>query len=297
MSGAKRVLTFVVGFNFVRYMRFTDGVAEVPASIATAADNYDVFLESLARIVRQQRDPIDGIAFSFPGFVDVRRQVVTTSWALRKLSGHRIGDDLNELLRSDIPVWMENDANCVALAEKNRGNARRYDDFALLTITDTGMGGALVLDGRLRRGRQWRAGEFGMFIPNHATAGLRTMHEYTSLDSIATRYAERFGVPREGIVPASLLRRVDEPEVGELVRDWASYVGAAIFNVIATIDPECVLVGGPVCQEMAFMPLIKEAVESHPSWRDFRVPIKRCRYASGAEFYGAYDAFMTEVGC
>lgn len=294
MSGVTRILSFEIGFNFIRYVRFTNGVIEVPSSIATPANDYDDFLQAIAKVVRQQREPIDGITFSVPGFVDIEQQCVTTSGQLATLSNRHIGDDLNALLGTSIPTWIENDANCAALAEKNHGNARKYDDFVVMTITDTGMGGAIFIDGKLHRGKSYRAGEFGMLTTNYEAGGLKTLHEYTSMISLADRYAERFDVPRDSVVPSSLLRRFDEPDIRPLVEDWATYISLAIFNVIAVIDPECVLLGGTISQETRLMALVREALERHHAWKDFRTPIKRCRYANTASFYGAYDVFMAE---
>ena len=65
---------------------------------------------------------------------------------------HEIGKELQEYLDKPVPTWMENDANCAAMAEKLSGNAVKLDDFALITI-DTGIGGALFLDGRIRVAR------------------------------------------------------------------------------------------------------------------------------------------------
>ena len=79
----------------------------------------------------------------------------------------------------DGEVKSENDANCAAMAEKLSGNAVKLDDFALITI-DSGVGGALFLDGRIRRGKDWRAGELGMMIPNYETGGFHTMQDYLS---------------------------------------------------------------------------------------------------------------------
>lgn len=294
MSGVQRILTFEVGFNFIRYLQMTNGVMGVPSSIATPSASYDDFLQAMVKIVRQQTEPIDGIAFSVPGFVNVDRQFATASGRLASISHHRLGDDINAALGTSIPTWMENDANCVAIAEKNRGNARKYDDFVVITITDTGMGGAIVIDGKLHRGRAWRAGEFGMIASNYETGGWKTLHEYTGMTSLATRYAERFHVPADSVVPSSLLRRIDEPEIRLLVEDWAEYIAIAIFNVIAVIDPQCVLIGGLISQETDCIALIRQALERHPSWKDFRTPITRCRYANVSAFYGAYDAFMAE---
>ena len=91
------------------------------------------------------------------GFVDERRAEVLfaphLSWRREPLR-----DSLS--LRLGLPVVVENDANASAWAEVRAGAGRGVDDLVVVNL-GTGIGGAVVLDGRLRRGRYGLAGEFG----------------------------------------------------------------------------------------------------------------------------------------
>ena len=202
MTAKKRILAFEIGTFFTRYVVFEDGRMGIPGTIATPVDGEEPFYQALAHIVSKQRAPLDGIAISVPGFIDTEKQVAVTAGALSILYGHEIGRKLQGYLDDPIPTWMENDANCAAMAEKLSGNAVKLDDFALITI-DSGVGGALFLDGRIRRGKDWRAGELGMMIPNYETGGFHTMQDYLSTIVLAEEYAKEFDVPTGSIVPVS----------------------------------------------------------------------------------------------
>ena len=152
MTAKKRILAFEIGTFFTRYVVFEDGRMGIPGTIATPVDGEEPFYQALAHIVSKQRAPLDGIAISVPRFIDTEKQVAVTAGALSILYGHEIGRKLQGYLDDPIPTWMENDANCAAMAEKLSGNAVKLDDFALITI-DSGVGGALFLDGRIRRGK------------------------------------------------------------------------------------------------------------------------------------------------
>lgn len=295
MIDSRRVLAFDIGRSFTRHAVVTDGNRDIPSSFSTPADDSEALFDAIANVVRQYEGGIDGISLSLPGFVDIKRQRLVAGGSVNALYRQNVGDELRKRLGDDTPIWMENDANCIAIAEKNSGNARKLNDFVVFSVTDTGVGGALFLDGRIRRGRDWRAGEIGMMITNYQTEGTRSLHEFSSTNSLGERYAEEFGGPAEVIVPSSLLRRMGEPGVGELVEEWAKYIAVGIFNIVVSLDPECVLLGGSVCQEAAFLPLIRQSLESIPSWKDFNTPVKRCRNASYAGLIGAYYAFVTEV--
>ena len=229
MTAKKRILAFEIGTFFTRYVVFEDGRMGIPGTIATPVDGEEPFYQALAHIVSKQRAPLDGIAISVPGFIDTEKQVAVTAGALSILYGHEIGRKLQGYLDDPIPTWMENDANCAAMAEKLSGNAVKLDDFALITI-DSGVGGALFLDGRIRRGKDWRAGELGMMIPNYETGGFHTMQDYLSTIVLAEEYAKEFDVPTGSIVPASLFRRLDEPRVRKIVDKWIDYLAIAVFT-------------------------------------------------------------------
>lgn len=294
MTAKRHILAFEIGTFFTRYVVFEDGRMGIPGTIATPVDSIESFYRALAHIANGQRLPIDGIAMSVPGFIDVDKQLAVTAGALDMLYKHEIGRELQEYLDNPVPTWMENDANCAAMAERLSGNAVKFDDFALITI-DSGVGGALFLDGRIRRGKDWRAGELGMMIPNYGTGGFRTMQNYMSTVALAEDYAREFDVPTGSIVPITLLHRLDEPRVRKIVDRWIDYLAIGIFNIVAVADPECVLLGGGVCREQQLLPLVNAALDNIPQWSDFRTVVKRCRHTNNAGLIGAYYAFETEV--
>ncbi len=294
MAAAKRILAFEIGTFFTRYVVFENGRMGIPGTIATPSDSAENFYQALAHIVNNQRFPIDGIAMSVPGFIDVEKQLAVTAGALGMLFKHEVGKELREYLDNPVPTWMENDANCAAMAEKLSGNAVKLDDFALITI-DTGIGGALFLDGKIRRGKDWRAGELGMMIPNYEKGGFLTMQNYLSTIALSECYSEEFDVPSGSIMPVSLFRRLDEPRVRKIVDQWIDYLAIAIFNITAVVDPECVLLGGGICREQQLLPLVNAALDKIPVWDTFRTSVKRCRHANNAGLIGAYYAFETEV--
>ena len=294
MTAKKRILAFEIGTFFTRYVVFEDGRMGIPGTIATPVDSIESFYQALAHIANGQRFPIDGIAMSVPGFIDVDKQVAVTAGALGMLYKHEIGKELQEYLDDSVPTWMENDANCAAMAEKLSGNAVKLDDFALITI-DSGVGGALFLDGKIRRGKDWRAGELGMMIPNYETGGFLTMQNYLSTIVLAEDYSKEFDVPTGSIVPATLFHRLDEPRVRKIVDRWIDYLAIGIFNIVAVTDPECVLLGGGICREQQLLPLVNAELDKIAQWSDFRTVIKRCRHTNNAGLIGAYYAFETEV--
>ncbi len=147
--------------------------------------------------------------------------------------------------RFGLPVGVENDANAAALAEWRLGAGRRTSNLVMITL-GTGVGGGLVLDGRLYRG--WaelghvvvRAGGHPCQGNCHGRGHLEVMASGTAADRAAR---ELYGPDADGQVLIERARSGDEParaalaEIGELL-------GAAIGSFVNEFDPELVVVGG-----------------------------------------------------
>ena len=106
MTAKRRILAFEIGTFFTRYVVFEDGRMGIPGTIATPVDSVESFYQALAHIVNGQRAPLDGIAMSVPGFIDVSKQVAVTAGALGMLYKHEIGKELQEYLDKPVPTWM-----------------------------------------------------------------------------------------------------------------------------------------------------------------------------------------------
>jgi glucokinase len=151
--------------------------------------------------------------------------------------------------RTGLPVVLNNDANCAAHAELVAGAARGVRSALLITI-GTGIGGAVVLDGRVVRGAHGLAGEFGhmQVVPDGLACecGLRGCWE---------QYCS--GRALERVTRVALGRHLDGPEVTALARagdrvalsSFASvgtWLGVGAAGLVSAFDPEVVVVGGGV---------------------------------------------------
>ena len=203
---------------------------------------------------------IDGVGIAAAGFVDATGQRVMFAPHL-PWRGEGVRSRL--AARWGTVVALDNDANCAARAETRYGAAREARDTVVVTL-GTGIGGALVLDGRVRRGRNGMAGEFGHMkvVPDGqpCECGGRGCWEQYSSGNALVRYARA----RIGLEP-TLLEELcsgnpdllvgpmvtEAAEEGDLVarRAFASvgdWLGVGLANLVAAFDPDCVVVGGGV---------------------------------------------------
>ena len=203
----------------------------------------------------------------------------------------------NSSLRQDLagrlqrPLWVGNDADAATWAEYRYGAARGAD-LALMITLGTGIGGGIVLDGRLRRGSHGVAGEWGHMrvVPDGrlcACGNRGCWEQYASGTALAQTARE---VARTSRAAAGrLLERVDgdadrltgedvaraaadgDPLALELVTDVGVWLGQGIADLAAILDPEVVVIGGGVSMlgEMVLAPA-RDRLERALPGRGFR---------------------------
>ena len=175
------------------------------------------------------------------------------------------GEDVRARLaeRLEVPVLLENDATCAAHAEATYGAGRGAESMVLVAL-GTGIGGGLVVDGRVWRGHHGMAGEFGhmQVVPDGAPCecGRRGCWEQYSSGNALVRVA----LSRLGSEPSVLAElcegdpaRLTGPmvteaaESGDLVARAAfasvgRWLGVGLANLVAAFDPALLVVGGGV---------------------------------------------------
>src|SRR6478752_188596 len=99
-----------------------------------------------------------GVGIGVPGFMDMDLGVIVGSANLPGFQGFPVRDEIQQ--RLGIPILLENDANAAALGEMWIGAGKNVKDLILLTL-GTGIGGGIVIDGKVLHGAYGMAGEFG----------------------------------------------------------------------------------------------------------------------------------------
>jgi glucokinase len=168
--------------------------------------------------------------------------------------------------RVDLPVVVENDANAAAWAEWRFGAGRGEDRLVCVTL-GTGIGGGIVLDGAVQRGRHGMAGEFGHMVVypdgHRCECGNRGCLEQYASGNVLGREARelaRAGSPvtmplmeRVGGVVDDLVgpviteaARDGDPCAIELFEDVGRWLGIGLANLAAALDPGIFVIGGGV---------------------------------------------------
>jgi glucokinase len=249
------------------------GTATAPSAtdelLTAIGDTIDTTLASVGR-------PASSIGVGLPGFVDVHG-IVQASPNLRAVVGVDVGAELRR--RFGIDVVVDNDANCAAWCARQ---VDAPDAATLVAVTfGTGIGGGLVIGGRLHRGANGYAGEPGHMVVcadgDVCVCGQRGCWEvYASGTGLG-------GLAREavatGTTPALLAAadgdplRIDGPLVAQVARagdpgsiavmeTYADWVAVGLVNLVNLLDPDAVVLGGGVvADEDLFLPRVRDAVD------------------------------------
>ncbi|HYG56822.1 MAG TPA: ROK family glucokinase [Symbiobacteriaceae bacterium] len=202
---------------------------------------------------------LEGAGIGAPGICDGPRGVVVEAVNL-----HWKNIPVAEMLKAelDIPVFLDNDANCAMLGEQWCGAAMGSNHALMLTL-GTGVGGGLILDGRIYHGFRGWAGEFGHMpavadgLPcNCGRRGcLETVASASAMANTARREIEAGRAPymaerakeQGGKVDARLVitaaRAGDEP-ARKVLRDAGEHLGLLLAGLVTALNPELVVVGG-----------------------------------------------------
>ena len=223
----------------------------------------------LLRDENVELNDIRAIGLAVPGPVSTKTERMLTPPNLPNWIDVPIVQYLREKL--GCPVFMDNDANAGALAEWMFGGAKHVDNLVYLTMS-TGMGGGLIIDGKLHQGRTDTAGEVGHFIldpkgPKCACGLTGCFEAFCGGAAVAER---------ESIDLKELITRVkkSEPKALKVWEDYIDRLAQGIGILIQTLNPDAIILGTIAThnKELVMNPL-KQALP-HFAWG---APLKYCR--------------------
>jgi glucokinase len=199
------------------------------------------------------------------------------------------GLDWQEFLEFGKPVRVLNDAHAALLGEVWLGAARSMRDVVLLTL-GTGVGGAVLSDGRLLRGHLGRAGHLG-HISIHADGPPDIVNTPGSLEDAVGNHSlnARSGGRFQSTADLVAAVKAGDAHAAEIWRKTIRDLAAGITSLINVLDPEAVVVGGGIAEagDDLFLPLRAEfdRVEWRPT--GVRVPVLRATLGDWAGACGA----------
>ena len=260
-SNQLQVIGIDLGGTAIKLGRFSvDGTCLQSLSVptpqpATPEAVLAVMVEAIAQV-----DPASAsvaIGVGTPGPADAAGRIARVAINLTNWHDVPLADWLEA--KTNRPTILANDANCAGLGEAWLGAGRRFNNFILLTL-GTGVGGAIILDGKLFVGPDGAAGELGLITlnpdgPPCNSGNQGSLEQYVSVPAIRRR---------TGLEPADLgaMAKAGDPEALTFWRNYGKDLGAGLASLIYVLTPEAIAIGGGVCASAEFFfPAALEEIE------------------------------------
>lgn len=215
-----RISVFDIGGTWIKHALFDGERLSETSYIPTEAHLGSAqMLDKVASVLKDELEaaPLDAVGISTRGQVNPENGIIV--YDPPEIFPDYTGTNLIDGLRSrlgtpDLPITAENDANCAAAAEAAFGAAKKFPDSITLTF-GTGIGGGIVLNGKILHGNRYSAGEFGMmYLPDETGCPV---------------FWEQLASPQ-------VLK--ESPDL------WTKRAAMGLASVIHIFNPSCLVLGG-----------------------------------------------------
>ena len=303
----KKALAFDIGGTKI-YSTIIDENGNIMAEI----DKFHTpkTIEGIVSVLKEQiqkfEDSVDAIAISTAGGVNLENTAVLGS------TGNLVAGyptiDFQSLSKKN--VFIENDANCAAWAEYKIGASKGSRVSVMLTL-GTGVGGGIILNGKILTGSNGAAGEIGHLLVNpHETrtcgCGKKgCLEQYSSATGITRMSKEKL----EETDTPSELRQYDHPITGlelfkayknndalakEIVDTFSSYLGKGLSHVAAVVDPQAFVIGGGVSKNgQIVLDVVQEKYEQDVMFALKGKEFRLAELGNDAGMYGAVRMILS----
>ena len=263
-------------------------------------------VQELARTVNIPVSDVASVGVGVPGTVEIRSGSInyTCNLPLRNVPLRKL---FHRYL--NIPLYIENDANCAALAEYLVGAGRDSKRFVTVTL-GTGVGAGIVHNGNIYHGANGMAGEVGHMVIQRdglpCPCGRRGCWEqYASATALKRLTAEAMAAHPDSILAqvvaenegrvsgqsAFIAARRGDPVGQQVCDEYVDYLACGVVNVVNIFQPDTLAIGGGVsneAEEQLLLPVRQRvARESIPCGRNRRTRIVKAELGNRAGLIGA----------
>lgn len=269
---------------------FDQGEVETPLT------NLDDLIEAID-LLKNKKEAIKGIAISMPGVIDTKKGIAHSGGALMYIKDIPLVQIIEE--KCGVPVTIGNDAKCAGQAELGFGALQGCQE-ALVLVLGTGIGGCVIIDGKVHHGKNFAAGEVSCvktngqdalnqrmeFCRRNGRSGLSLRVQEVLLCDEKMNGKEIFSLALDG-----------NEKVLEAIDLFSYDIAVQIFNFQALLDFSKVAIGGGISKQPLLIESIQSnvnklfAVEGHP----LALPeIVSCKYFNDANLLGALYQFKQD---
>ncbi|GEM01865.1 Sugar kinase of the NBD/HSP70 family, may contain an N-terminal HTH domain [Halolactibacillus halophilus] len=289
-------MVYDIGGTFVKYA-YVDRTGEAVNSgkFETPYVDAETLIKQIVAVAKTYTG-VQGLAISCPGTIDVQTGVVYHGGALKYLHEVNMKQRLSEALH--LPVSIENDAKCAALAELWKGSVKNHLNSVVLVI-GTGVGGAIIINGALYRGAHLEAGEQSYVMDRYdvQTNKATFVGETCSASLTVKEIAETVGLEAHDGEGVFRYLNAGHREALQIFDRFCHHLAAQIINLQYVVDPEIFAIGGGISVQPLFIERLRKAIAEILTQNPHHVAkpkLTTCHFRSQANVYGALYQHLLE---
>lgn len=237
-------------------------------------------LEKVLKEAKENDFEVEGIGFGVPGMVDRENGIIEK---MANIEGKNI-DVKSALAYLNLPIKMSNDANVACLAEQKFGAAKGLKDVVMLTL-GTGIGGGVIIDGKLYEGREGKGTELGHIClvkdGEKCGCGRRGCFEaYASAKALIRITKEHMEKNKNSLMWECSSNNLDnvgghtafecakagDLEANKVVEEYVSNLGEGMLDYCNIFRPEAFVIGGGVSAQKSYL---TDKLEKYLSERNY----------------------------
>ena len=284
------LVVFDIGGTAVKHGYFSNEVLAHQGKFPTPV-TFENMKEEMLSVIKALRktETVEGVAISAPGAVNVNERRIDGISAVPYLHNRPIFDELEDFF--DLPVTIENDANCAGIAEIELGAGKEANNVVFMVL-GTGVGGSVFINRQIYKGAHLFAGEFGLMRNGKP----KTLSNVGTIVKVANKYNETTNKSVTGKEIFELAEAGDSL-AKELMDEMYDAIAESLYSIQVSIDPELVIIGGgmsarkEVADEISQRLLVLLEKGSVP---EILPMIKTCHFSNDANLIGAAMNYMNQ---
>lgn len=281
--GVEHITTIIINLKSetvaLKKQDFACGRLPAEAAVKKALEQADSMMNDSIR------ERLEGVGFSVPAQMNSQGYIFHAP--LLKWQNINFVELACQALPANLPVKVENDANAYAIGKTSP--ADNHQGVTLYLVIESGVGGAIIIDGNLFRGGNGLAAEIGhLMLQQGEMDAPQNLETLIGMEHLLSRYQQARAVDEVTLV--AFLRAVEdrEPVAVMLADEWAKYLSYGLIHICRVIDPNDIIIGGTLA---ALYKLVAARVKIYiTELQDLPFPLPKIVTDEDAESGSAYGA-------
>lgn len=264
----------------------------------------EYFFQFMGEIIHTYKSGIKGISISMPGMIDSEVGYCRTAGALTYLADIHMARILGE--SHGIPVSIENDGKCAALAELWKGSLKTCTNGAVI-ILGTGVGGGIIIDKKLYKGSNYSAGEYSYLV----TDDTKKMEfegywgKFGGVPGLAkcvSRYTGKKWTRYDGYEIFELINQGD-PGAQKGLKEFTDVLAVRAYNLNALLDLDLIAIGGGISEQPLLHEYLKKSIDEYMENHPHQIlgeyiptpKVTHCTFFNDANLIGALYCYLNRM--